>query len=250
MNNAAQIARKFLFLAVDAVLPPRCPISGEIVETQGMAAPAAWAGLNFITAPMCACCGAPFEFEAGEGAQCVHCLDDRPPFEVARAALKYDDASRSVILGFKHGDKTHAAPAFIPWLKRAGAEILREADCLIPVPLHRWRLISRRYNQAALIAFALGKESGIEVLPQALIRTRPTPSQGHMKAKERMKNVRGAFAFDERFKDRIVGKNIVLVDDVYTTGATVRECAKVLIESGARKVHVLTLARIARAGQF
>lgn len=239
-----------LGMAVDAVLPPRCIVSGEMVERQGMIAPAVWADLDFIADPFCAVCGFPFEFEVEKSAQCASCLANRPPYESARAALKYGDTSRDIILGFKHADKTHAVKAFVPWLKRAGAEMIKEADIIAPVPLHFWRLVSRRYNQAALMANALAQETGKPVIPDLMRRTRATPSQGHLNAKQRFRNVRRAFALGSGHKETIKGKTILLVDDVYTTGATVRECAKILMKSGAAKVHVLTLARVVREGYF
>ncbi len=239
-----------LNMAVDAVLPPRCIVSGEMVERQGMIAPLVWADLDFIAEPFCAVCGFPFEFEVEKSSQCASCLANRPPYESARAALKYGDTSRDIILGFKHADKTHAVKAFIPWLKRAGADMLKEADIIVPVPLHFWRLVSRRYNQAALMANALARETGRPVIPDLMRRTRATPSQGHLNAKQRFRNVRRAFALGPGHKETVKGKTILLVDDVYTTGATVRECAKILMKAGAKKVHVLTLARVVREGYF
>jgi ComF family protein len=233
---------------VDAVLPPRCVVTGELVERQGMVAPAAWADLDFIADPFCNACGFPFDYEVDKGSLCVECLGEHPPYESARAALKYTDASRALILGFKHGDRTYAVKAFVPWMKRAGETMLAQADYLVPVPLHHWRLVSRRYNQAALIAGYLAKETGKDVLPDALVRTRATPSQGYLNAKERFKNVRRAFAMNRSRKKQIAGKKIILIDDVYTTGATVKECAEVLLKGGAEKVHVLTLARVTRDG--
>jgi len=236
--------RSFLSQAIDIVLPPRCVVTGEMVERQGMIAPKGWAGLDFIGVPFCASCGVPFEFEVEDKAHCAECLKDRPPFAAARCVLKYNDGSRDLILGFKHSDKIHAVQAFIPWLKRVGAEMLDEADVLVPVPLHRWRLLSRRYNQAAIIAFALGKDTGLKCLPDAIVRVRATPSQGHLSTEERLNNVHKAFAFNRRYTEQVKGKSLVLVDDVYTTGATVKECTKVLLTAGALRVHVLTLARV------
>lgn len=235
-------------LGLNAVLPPRCVMTGEIVERQGALSPKAWADIDFIRNPMCRKCGVPFSFEVEEGDQthCAPCLDYSPPFETARAALKYNDHSRDLILGFKHADQMHAVVSFIPWLKMAGTDMLKEADALVPVPLHRWRLLKRRYNQAAVIAQYLGKECGVPVLHQGLVRTRSTPTQGHLSHAERAKNVKRAFAVHPRYKSEIEGKTIILIDDVYTTGSTVKECAKTLLNAGAAKVHVLTLARVAR----
>lgn len=236
--------------AIDTILPPRCVVTGEVVERQGMVAPSAWVGLDFIADPFCACCGFPFEFEVDTGSLCTSCLSHEPPFEIARSALKYNETSRSIILGFKHADKTHVVRAFVPWLKRAGGDMLADADFIMPVPLHYWRLVSRRYNQAGLIATSIGAASNVPVLLDGLARVRATPSQGHLTAKERHKNVKRAFAVNTAHKAKIKGKNIILIDDVYTTGATVKECAKVLRKAGAAKVSILTLARVVRDGDF
>lgn len=231
---------------LDAVLPPRCVVTGDMVEQQGMVSSEAWHDLNFIADPFCQCCGFPFEYEVDAGSLCTSCLDHRPPFESHRSALTYNEASRSLILGFKHADKTHAVQVFVPWLRRAGSEILQDADYLLPVPLHYWRLVSRRYNQSALIAQALGKEAEIPALLDVLKRVRATPSQGTLTAKERFKNVKRAFAVDDKKAALIKGKTIVLIDDVYTTGATLKECTKSLLKAGAKNVHALTLARVVR----
>ncbi|MCC6598127.1 MAG: ComF family protein [Alphaproteobacteria bacterium] len=232
---------------IDAVLPPRCVVSGAEVDRQGVIAPDIWASLNFIAEPQCAACGGPFEFEIEAGGLCAPCLVERPVYETARAALKYDDYSRGLILGFKHGDRTQAAPAFVPWMKAAGHKMLAQAECLIPVPLHRGRLLARRYNQSALIAQALSKNTGIPTFVDALERVRATPPQGHMNIKDRRRNARKAFAVNPKRAGLIAGKTIVLIDDVYTTGATVQECTRILLKSGAQAVHVLTLARVVKS---
>ena len=232
--------------AVDTVLPPRCIITGEIVDRQGMISPQAWARLNFIASPQCTRCGIPFDFEAFEGMACNSCLERPPPFETARAALKYDEASRYMILGFKHADQTHAVLAFVPWLEKAGAQMLKTADYLMPVPLHRWRLLSRRYNQAALIAQALSRQVDVPVLVDGLMRVRATEVQGYKKAAERHRNVKSAFALNPKYTEHVRGRSIVLIDDVYTTGATVKECTKTLLSAGAGRVDILTLARVVR----
>lgn len=246
MSPKLKPVQDMLTHAVDTVLPPRCVVTGEIVDRQGTIAPEAWKTLEFIANPMCRQCGFPFEFEAEEGALCVQCLERPPPFETARMALKYNETSRDLVLGFKHADQTHAVRAFIPWLKNAGTEMLEEADFLIPVPLHRWRLLQRRYNQSAIIAHALTKATRVPTLAEGLKRTRLTPSQGYLKAAERHKNVRRAFAINPRHKKELQGKTVVLIDDVYTTGATVKECTKALLKGGVGRVHVLALARVVR----
>lgn len=235
---------------IDIVLPPRCPFTGEIVDSTGTVSPAAWAALSFIAAPYCDACGFPFEFSVPKGASetlCAACLSDRPAYKHARAALVYNDASRDFILGFKHGDQMHSVVAMVPWLKQAGAGLLADAEVVVPVPLHRWRLLRRRYNQAAVIGRAVATACGKDFLPDALTRTRATPTQGHLKAKERAQNVKRAFAVHPG--RNVTGKKILLVDDVYTTGATINECVKVLLKAGAAEVSVLTLARVVKPGR-
>lgn len=169
---------------------------------------------------------------------------------MARAALAYDDASRGFILGFKHGDQTQSVVTMVPWLKAAGADLWPRVDVIVPVPLHRWRLLGRRYNQAALMGNVMSKAMGKSMVADALLRTRSTPSQGHLKPDERKKNVSKAFAMNPKRAANIVGKTILLIDDVYTTGATVRECAKILLAAGANEVAVLSLARVVKSSRF
>lgn len=227
-------------------LPPRCVASGEVVEKTGMLAPHVWKSLDFIAAPFCATCGFPFDFAAEAAMTCTECLSKPPPYASARAVLRYNDGARDIILGFKHGDKTHAVQTFLPWLRRAGADMTAQADVIIPVPLHRWRLLYRRYNQAALLAQILARDSGKRYCPNVLQRVRATPTQGYLKRKERARNVHRAFAISPRRQAQIAGVRVVLVDDVLTTGATVCECAKVLMKAGAARVDVLTLARVVK----
>jgi len=238
--------KSLLSQGLDVILPPRCVITGEMVERQGMIAASAWSQLDFVNDPMCEKCGFPFEFESGDGTHCTSCLTFPPPYEQARMPLKYNDTSRSMILGFKHGDQTHAVKAFTPWLVRAAAPFLEQTDMVVPVPLHRWRLLSRRYNQSALMAREFCRHTGKALLVDGLMRTRSTPPQSHLSAKERHKNVRRAFEVNPARMKAVQGKNVILMDDVYTTGATIKECAAALLKAGAGKVFVLTLARVVR----
>ena len=233
--------------ALDVLLPPRCLACGALVEANGLLCSACWSGLSFISAPLCEACGLPFAFAVAERTRCAACLADPPPFERARAALIYDDASRRLILGFKHADRTEAAPAFGRWLLRAGAALLADADLIVPVPLHRWRLFQRRYNQAALLAHAVGRLAGRPVSPDLLVRRRRTPSQGGLGRQGRRRNVAGAFALAPGRVERVRGCRVLLIDDVHTTGATLVECARALRRAGAGAVDALTLARVTLA---
>lgn len=237
---------------VDLILPPRCIVTGNIVDRQNAIDAQAWAAINFIADPCCERCGFPFDFPADSESGvslCAACLKSPPPYDRARASLVYDEASKPMILGFKHGDKTHAVNSFIPWLKIAGTELLTETDFLVPVPLHRWRLLRRRYNQAALLASSLARETKTACLADALLRTRATPMQGHKKARHRRANVRHAFAINPKHRERIEAASILLIDDVFTSGATISECARTLKKAGAASVNALTLARVVRPVQ-
>lgn len=231
---------------LDLLLPPRCLGCGATIGRDGELCPRCWGAIAFLGAPHCACCGLPFPYETDAGARCGACLAEPPAYSRARAVFRYDDASRGLVLAFKHGDKTHSAPAYGRWMSRAGAELMEEADLLVPVPLHWTRLFARRYNQAALLAHAIRTAGGPPVAPDWLQRRRRTPSQGHRNAAGRADNVRGAFAL--RPGRSVVGRRLVLIDDVFTTGATVGECARILRRAGAAQVDVLTLARVVRGG--
>jgi ComF family protein len=229
---------------LDLLLPPRCLACGAPVGGNGELCPGCWRGMTFLGPPHCACCGLPFPFEAGKDALCGACLGDKPHYDRARAVFRYDEQSRGLVLSFKHGDRTHSAPAYGRWMRRVGAELLHDADLLVPVPLHWSRLFARRYNQSALLAHAIHAAGGPEVAPDWLIRHRRTPSQGRRNATARAENVRAAFAL--RRGRSVAGRRVVLIDDVFTTGATIDECARVLRRAGAARIDVLTLARVIR----
>ena len=262
MQSLTSRLRPAARLALDALLPPQCLSCAELVSEPGALCAACWARLRFIATPLCRICGWPFETDPTMGDStaaedinaappadlvCGACLREPPSYDRARSVLAYDEASRGLILGFKHADRTHAAPAFARWLARAGGELLITADVIVPVPLHWSRLLARRYNQAALLGIGLAKLTGKTSVPDLLIRRRRTPSQGHLSRSERLRNVAGAFAVRPSRLAQLRGRRILLVDDVLTTGATVSACAGVLRRAGAASIDVLTLARVVRA---
>ncbi len=238
--------RRLALGALNAVLPARCLGCAAEIDASGALCPGCWAEIEFVGPPQCACCGLPFEVDAGEGALCGACLARPPPYARARAVFRYDERSRRLILAFKHGDRLHGAAAFGRWMARAGAALVAQASMIAPVPLHWTRLFSRRYNQAALLARAAGRACGVEVVPDLLVRRRRTPSQGGLNAGERHRNVSGAFAVNPRRVERVEERRVLLIDDVFTTGATVGACRRVLLRAGAEAVDVLTLARVVR----
>jgi ComF family protein len=231
-------------LALDLLLPPRCLKCGTEIGSDGALCATCWRELSFLQPPCCARCGLPFEVDLGAEAICGACARDIPLYARARAALRYDEASRTLVLAFKHGDKLQLTPTLGRFMRHAGAELRAACDVIVPVPLHWTRLFARRYNQAAVLAHALSVRGGLPVEADLLRRRRATPSQGRSGRAERRRNVRGAFA---RKRGRnVAGRRVLLVDDVLTTGATVTECTRVLMESGAKAVDVLTVARTVR----
>jgi len=229
----------------DLLLPPLAHDSPEATASAGLTADA-WSRVVFLEDPVCDGCGAAFEMDGGAFAseRCAACLAQPYAFARARAACFYDEASRGLILKFKHGDHQPFAPLFARWLSRAAAPLLVEADVVAPVPLHRWRLLSRRFNQAAEVARPLARAAGLDYLPDALVRQAHTTSQGGKSARGRRLNVKAAFAVTPAGARRIKGRRVLLVDDVLTTGATAEACARALLEAGARAVDLAVIARV------
>ena len=242
--SAAGVFGRLAKRALDTLLPPQCLVYSALVDEQGSLCSACWGKITFLGPPQCHVCGLPFEYDLGEGAVCGACARRAPIFRRARSALTYDPASRGLVIAFKYADRTDAAPAYGRWLARAGSGLIAESDLIAPVPLHWTRLFSRRYNQSALLAQALGRQSSLPVATDLLVRRRRTPSQGGLSPYQRHRNVQGAFTVKP--KRHFEGLRILLIDDVYTTGATVAACSRALLKAGAGAVDVLTLARVQR----
>lgn len=228
---------------VDLLWPPQCPSCSTLVQDAGRLCVACWEELTFIVAPQCVCCGVPLSDGFDDVTLCGECLRARPPFEQARAACVYDEASRALILPFKHADRTDLLPTIVNLLQRPVGPMLARADIVIPVPLHWTRLLSRRYNQAALISNKLARIGNARAIPDLVIRKKRTPSQGGRSKRGRQRNVKGAFRVPERYRSQLRDQRVLLVDDVMTTGATVSEVSRVLLKAGAGAVDVITIAR-------
>jgi ComF family protein len=229
---------------VDLIWPPRSLLSDRLVDRPGMIEAEAWGKLRFLTAPLCAACGFPFEVEVEPGALCGACAGERPAFSMARAALAYDDAAKSLVLELKHGGRRDGLGTFAAWMAQAGNALIAQADVIAPTPLHWRRLASRRFNQSAWLAQALARQTGKPLQLNALNRTRAGRSQEGANAAQRRRNVAGVFKANARAN--LAGRTLLLIDDVYTTGATAQACARAALKGGAARVHVLTLARVVR----
>ena len=228
---------------INLLFPPHCLVCNNAVTEHGTLCQTCWQGVRFITDPYCACCGQPFDFALGKDALCGNCLRELPPFTRARAVFRYDDKSRALVTKLKYADQLHLSSVYGQWLASFGRELIETSDAMVPVPLHYWRFVGRRYNQSALLAYSIKKRCGLSVLPDALKRTRATKPQPGLTRKQRKTNVKNAFAVSAHALPLIKNKTVLLIDDVMTTSATIGECAKTLLSAGASHVNVLTLAR-------
>ncbi len=238
-------AKNLARVALDLLLPPQCLACDQGVEVQGQLCAGCFSVIGFITAPFCPRCAVPLQYggQAINGV-CPRCAERPPAWDRARAALRYDPHSRRLILPFKHADRTDLAGPLARMMLRAGGDVLAEAELLVPVPLHPSRLRARRYNQAALLAEALGKLCGVEVARDALVRLRATSPLGELSAARRAEAVCGVFAPRRGASARIAGRRVVLIDDVLTSGATATACTEALRAAGAVRVDVLVAARV------
>lgn len=226
------------------LFPPVCLGCSSLVTEPGTLCASCWGRLRFLERPWCPVMGTPFSLDLGDSMLSAEAIASPPPVARARSAVAYGGVARRLVQGLKFRDRTDLAPWMARWMLRAGGEILPEADLVVPVPLHRSRFFSRRFNQSAELARAVARLACIDYMPEALVRTRRTRQQVGLRASEREANVRGAFVVPDAHRPAIRARRVVLVDDVYTTGATVAAASRVLKRAGAREVDVLTFARV------
>ena len=232
----------------DLALPAQCLACQRHVARLGGLCSLCWGELRLIEKPYCARLGIPFAYDLGPGALSAEAIADPPPFDRLRAVAEFGDVARKLVHGLKYRDRTELARWMGAWMARAGAELTADADVIVPVPLHRWRLWLRRFNQSASLARSVAAATAKPFAPMVLRRIRPTAQQVGLSASERDRNVRGAFRVASERKAAIAGRRVLLVDDVYTTGATVGAATRALLRGGAARVDVLVFARVVRGG--
>ena len=240
----AGLLRSAARIVADLVLPPTCLACRKPVGAAGGLCPSCWTEMGFIERPYCERLGTPFPNDLGGALLSPAAIVDPPAYERARAAARYGDVARDLVHLLKYGDRLDLAPPLGRWMVRAGAELLADADALVPVPLHWTRLWQRRFNQSAALAHAISSIGNVPVADHILARVRPTPPQVGLARSERARNVQGAFAVPKAARIDVKGRKLVVIDDVLTSGATADACARVLRRAGASRVDVLVLARV------
>lgn len=241
------LLRRLARRAIDLALPPLCMACRAAVEEPGCLCARCWSRVGFIERPFCDRLGTPLphEFDAADGpAVSSAALADPPAYGRARAVAAFGEVSRDLVHALKYSDRLDVAAPLARMMARAGADILADADALVPVPLHALRLWRRRFNQSAALAQGIGRASGVSVRAGWLARRRATVPQVGLDRESRARNVAGAFAVPEAARGELAGRRVVLVDDVLTTGATIDACAKALARAGAARVDVLVFARV------
>jgi ComF family protein len=246
LQHAVSLAASSLRYSADLILPPVCVSCPMLVTRHNLLCPKCWSSLNFITPPLCDRLGIPLPgYEGSEPHISMQASASPPVFSRARAAAHYAGTIRRLIVRFKFEDKHEPLPLFIRLMREAGRELLDGADLLVPVPLHRLRLLQRRFNQSALLAQGLSRATGIPAAVAALNRVRRTAAQVGLTQDARQENVLRAFAVSRIGRRAAAGKNVVLIDDVMTTGATANACAAALLNAGVSRVDVLVIALVA-----
>jgi ComF family protein len=249
-NAILSPVKKTLDVTLRVLVPPACPLcKGVLAGDDGLCAPC-WQDLHFITAPICQISGAPLDVDLGPETVSLAMQKNPPPYEKARAAFRYEGSAAALVKRLKFSDRPELARLLAPFMVRAGQDVLRANALLVPVPLHRRRLLGRRFNQAAELCRAMARETGNEIVFQAVQRVKATRPQIGLTRRNRKRNLKGAFTVPKSMKDQIQGRSLVLVDDVLTTGATVEAMSETLRQAGAGRIYVLTLARVVRPEQM
>jgi len=230
--------------AVNVLTPSRCLACNVTLREPASLCVACWGKLEHLDDPVCNVMGTPFAYDMGAGAVSAAALALAPAWDRSRAAVAYDEASRPLVHSLKYRDRQEAGLLMARMMLRAGRDLIRDADLIVPVPLHRWRLWKRRFNQSGFLAQTIARATGKPYRPDILVRRRATRSQVGLDEDDRRKNVRGAFELAAGTAAAVSGRRVLLIDDVRTTGATAEACAGVIRAAGAAQTDVVTFALV------
>ncbi len=231
---------------VQLVYPPRCLGCGGMVESDFGLCGACWRDTPFIGGLSCDSCGTPLPGESDQAEHCDECLETTRPWSQGRAALLYKDKARHLVLGLKHGDRQDIAKPAARWMARSCRDIVQSETLVVPIPLHLHRHLARRYNQSALLAEALADELGLDWCPDALERRRPTPSLNGQTPHQRFETLSGRISVSPWRAELMQNRHVLIVDDVFTSGATLSAATDACFAAGASDVSVSVLARVAK----
>lgn len=231
-------------MLTDFILPPVCLSCHDPLESGNKLCPTCWQGITFISAPYCQKTGHPLPYDAGPEAQSTLALKQPPIYDKARAVALYEGTMRRLIHKLKYQDKHELTTLLASMMITSGSELIRESDLLIPIPLHRWRFWQRRFNQSTLLAAKLAELTGLPLDHTSLIRHKKTRQQVGLTEQQRKRNMQGAFQLKPAAQPRLEGKNILLIDDVMTTGATANAAAALLKQAGCNSVMLLSIATV------
>lgn len=244
MGEFKEFLKASLRIPAQLLIPPVCAGCRRLVRQPGTLCPTCWSRVRFIERPWCPVMGTPFAHDPGENMLSAEAIANPPPFGRLRSAVAYGGVAGRMVQGLKYRDRTDLAPWMARWMARAGAELVESAQIVVPVPLHRVRFLLRSFNQSAELGRAVASLAGLPFEPGAVVRSRATRQQVGLGTKAREMNVRGAFRVPETADIIVRGRNVLLVDDVYTSGATVGAVTRAILRAGARSVDVLTFARV------
>jgi ComF family protein len=229
---------------VDLLTPPKCLDCGVAVTQGAGLCSSCWLKQHHISEPVCDALGIPFAYDEGEGALSPEAIANPPDWNRGRAAVAFDEHSKTLLHALKYNDRHEAGLAMARMMVAAGHRLLAEADVIVPVPLHRYRLWQRRFNQSAILAREIAQATNKPVVLDGLERGKATRTQVGLDAEARRRNVKGAFSVPVEKLPLIAGKRVLLIDDVRTTGATANACARALMKAGSQQVDLLTFALV------
>lgn len=239
--------RKLIKKILNSIFPKSCLICNKIIA-DGSFCIKDWNKLHFLQKPACNICFEPFKIKVGNEIICGKCSQNRPEYFKCLVVLQYNKASKILIKKFKYFDQTNLAKYFANLMFKQAQDILPDIDFIVPIPLHKFRIIKRKYNQSALLAkniYRLWKNNTSEknLMLDLVSRTKNNKPQASLNQKARQRNVTGIFEVKEKYLNKIKDKNILLIDDVITTGSTINSCCKALKKAGVKRIYVLTLAK-------